>query len=181
MKVIDDAYNKSKGKNIYEIVSATYAEHELDDIVANEYSVEVLNQKYPIECVRKSKDTYETLLNQNFTEEYIANPDEDDFPWIIYLGENHYVFLLYNDVGKCIYSSKNSISNTELSSFLNIKKGDTLDKIKELDANGDYTYIENFTGVVMPPTSQHYTKDGYIVGIIYDDNYCVDNVYWVNI
>ncbi|MCQ4021698.1 MULTISPECIES: hypothetical protein [unclassified Ruminococcus] len=47
--------------------------------------------------------------------------------------------------------------------------GQTLDDVKAFDPNGDYIYIDNLFPDV-PKHSRHYTSDGFVVKIIFDDN-----------
>ena len=156
-------FNQSNAdKNIYELASVVYSEEELDDIVNEEYHIDALNDKYPVEVIRSG-----------------APYGSEDYS-VAYLGKEHYVSMLYGKDGICLGAEKVRISNITLEQFLSIEIGTPLENVKSFDLYGDYDLTEHITGQYIPLTSIHYSKDGYIVYITYyDESYCVEKIEYV--
>lgn len=55
------------------------------------------------------------------------------------------------------------------SDFGELKKGQTLENVQKIDPQGEYLFL--YTGRNdTPKISSHYTKDGYLITIQYDDS-----------
>jgi hypothetical protein len=147
----------SEAKNINELINVIYSEEVFLEIHNNHYSIEQLNNKYPIECLRKIED-----------EGYYS---------AIYKGNNRfYIFYYYDNGEKFSYSieAKYSIESQGLLNSIII--GMSLEDVMVIDENGTYTFL--YTGDIhAPKISTHYTIDGYIVQIYYDDNECVQKIF----
>ena len=118
-----------------------------------EGTIEELNKEYPIKCVRK----YEN--DDIYYGTYYA---------IYYLGKQSICQVLYfKDIDELdIWYYKLSCPKQNFEKF---KVGTHLDEVMETDPDGDYAFL--YTGVNdAPKTSQHYTKDGYLITIDYDDD-----------
>ena len=127
---------------------------ELYDFVFHfEGTIEELNEEYPIKCVRKYVDNeyYGTYYRISYLGEksigqvwYCADTEEEFHVW------------WYN------YSCPKR-------NFKKFKVGTHLDEVMETDPDCCYLFL--YTGLTdAPKTSEHYTKDGYLITIYYDDD-----------
>lgn len=132
-------------KNLIDLVSITYSDQELLDIVQFNGTIKDFNEKYPVECVRKIHDIYR----------------------IAYLGKSNIVIIAFDNYGKKIFGNIYQISQ-EKSDFSNLVIGQSLDDVKKIDPNGEYLFL--YTGRNdTPRVSSHYTNDGYLITIEYDN------------
>ena len=131
-------------KNIFDLTSKIYDETELLELTKFNGSLNELDKKYPIECLRKDDGIYRAS----------------------YLGEDRIAILLFDSSGNRICSN---IYNTQLleCAFDSLEKGKSLDEVMAIDPEGNYLFL--YTGRNdTPKKSQHYTKDGYLITIEYD-------------
>lgn len=138
-------------ENVIDIVSKKYSDSELLEISKYKGTINKLNDKYPVECLRKIGEYHR----------------------VAYLGTNSILIIYFDDNGNII--SRN-IYNSVLkkSDFDILKIGMSLEEVKKIDPNGDYSFI--YTGRNDLKTSLHYTKDGYILSIEYDENNTIVNI-----
>ncbi|MBQ7335989.1 MAG: hypothetical protein IJW92_05915 [Clostridia bacterium] len=142
----------SPDKKLTDLASKTYDDSTLLDIVNFDGSSDELNVLYPIECVRKLDDIYR----------------------VSYLGEDSVAVLLFDNSGNklsgTIYDNQKSKSD-----FAELEKGQSLQKVRELDPNGAYIFL--YTGSVdTPKISSHYTNDGYLITIEYDASNIITSI-----
>ena len=133
-------------KTINELVSAIYDESELKSITKLGTSINELNARYPIECIRKDGETYR----------------------VSYLGKGKVAENLFDSSGDKILGY---VFNTNLlrSDFDGLKTGQTLEDVRRIDSNEDGAYFFLYTGRNdVPRESAHYTSDGYRITIEYD-------------
>lgn len=134
----------SSNKSLIELATRIYDETELSEIVKFNGSIDELNAQYPIECLRNIGNTYR----------------------VSYLGNNSVAIVLFNVSGERLYGNIYSIQQMK-SDFSGLVKGQSLEKVKEIDPNGEYLFL--YTGRNdTPKISSHYTKDGYLISIEYD-------------
>lgn len=136
----------SPEKNITDLVKKTYRRSQLMDIVQLEVSLQELNTKYPIECIRKIGNLYR----------------------VSYLGDFNIAMIVFDSNGNKILGN---IYNTVLakSDFHKLNVGQLLEDVQKIDPYGEYLFL--YTGRNdSPRVSTHYTKDGYIIVIKYNDN-----------
>ena len=152
-------------KNITELITTVYSAEELEDIVQSNESIDKLNERYPIECLRKRKlmiayDAYK--------------PPYDDAPGLyqyqaVYRGEDSVAIIWFDENGMRaqilhqIYDA--SLSKSD---FDTLSIGQTLDDVMTLHPNGEYLFLS--TGINAPRISIHYTTDGYMISFKYDDD-----------
>ena len=134
-------------KSLIELASETYNETQLMNIVSFDGSLNDLNAKYPIECLRDRNGMYQA----------------------VYLGNGSIAILTFDrsynkDFGR-IYSA--SLSKTD---FDKLAKGMSLDEVRSVDPNGDYLFL--YTERNDLNESFHCTKDGYFYAIeyVYDES-----------
>ena len=131
-------------KNICEIIKEPKSDEELRNILDFNGTLEELNKKHPIHCIREN-DAYFRLS---------------------YRGKNKIAILLFDKNGEKIYSN---IYNATLlkDDFKTLKKGSTLDAVQDIDPKGAYTFL--YTGRNdIPRESYHYTKDGFVLIVEYN-------------
>ena len=131
-------------KSLVDLASKIYDETELLEITKFNGSLNELNIKYPIECLRKDNGMYR----------------------VSYLGDVSIAIFLFDGSGNRI---SGNIYSTQLlkSDFDGLVKGRSLDEVRAIDPNGEYLFL--YTGRNdTPKVSSHYTKDGYLITIEYD-------------
>lgn len=147
-------------KNSYEIDLEGIFDYE-DELSYKKLSLEELDLKYPIECIRKSQLGYYVILKDV----------KDEWYYILFLKEE----------GKYLASSryhyKNQIYKKD---FEKLKEGvSTLEDVREIDPYGKEIF-SLVTGRI--PFSVHITLDGYIINIDYhavseeEENYIVNMI-----
>ena len=132
-------------KSLIELVSKTYDDLQLLEIAQFNGTINELSIQFPIECLRCHNGKYRAS----------------------YLGIAKVAILVFDDSGSKILGS---IYNTEKlrSDFGELKKGQTLENVQKIDPHGEYLFL--YTGRNdTPKISSHYTKDGYLITIQYDD------------
>ena len=132
-------------KNIVDIASKIYEGTELSELTEFSGSLNELNSKYPIECLRK---------------------EDDGIYRVAYLGDESVIIFFFDDSGNSLFGRT---YNRVQSDFDKLVKGQTLGEVMAFDPDGDYLFL--YTGRNdLPRISSHYTKDGYLIYIEYDDS-----------
>lgn len=132
--------------NVNNLIKKIYTDNELDEINSLKLNYKELNTLYPIECVR-----------------YINNFEYS----VTYKSENKYLIIKFNKSGEKkygnIYTPKYNKSDF---SFITI--GESFFNIREFD--DDYYYFWNAGNTETGYKSWHYTIDGYIIILTYDEH-----------
>lgn len=139
-------------KSLIDLASGTYDETQLLELVGLQGSMDEIHAKYPMECVRKISDTYRAA----------------------YLGDGSIAVLLFDASGDRLTGK---IYSTRLlkTDFDNVKQGIQLEEVRAIDPDGEYLFL--YTGRNdVPKVSSHYTKDGYLITIEYDESNAVVSV-----
>lgn len=119
-----------------------------------EGTIEELNEEYPIKCVRKY--------------------DSANCYRISYLGEKSIGQVWYYADTEEFHAWWYNYSCPKRN-FKKFKVGTPLDEVMETDPDGCYLFL--YTGMTdAPKTSQHYTKDGYLITIDYDKDYKITKI-----
>ena len=135
----------NENKNILEIVTTVYDESQLNDISSLRCTINELNNRFPVECIRKDFNHYR----------------------VSYAGKNMFVVIHFDEDGKWLMTHTYK-ANLSLSDYKTIKKGQTLAEVIEIDPEGDYIFL--YTGRNDCPISTHISVDGYLIQIIFDSN-----------
>lgn len=136
----------SSEKPLVDLVSKTYNEAQLLEIVKYNGSMDELNAQYPIECLREREGVFR----------------------VAYLGENSVAVVLFDNSGNKILGGVHSTLKRK-SDFSCLSKGQPLEDVRGIDPDGEYLFL--YTGRNdAPKESTHYTKDGYLITIEYDDS-----------
>lgn len=133
-------------KSLIDLASQIYDEPQLLEISNFDGSMNELNSKYPIECLRKDDGVYR----------------------VSYIGHGSIAVLLFDNTGNRM---SGNIYNTHLlkSDFNTIVEGQLLEEVRAIDPNGEYLFLYVGRNDI-PKISSHYTKDGYLITIEYDDS-----------
>ena len=137
-------------KTVYELSTTRYTQKQLDKIEAqaSNLTYQNLNRKYPVQCVRATEWCYR----------------------VVYVGVNRQLLVLfYDNQGSPILSVYPQVTPVVSSQTLDlIKVGEVnLYDVMAIDKSGDFTIF--YTGVGEPRISYHYTTDGYLYSIEYDE------------
>lgn len=131
--------------NMRELITMEYSKEELDFINELDKNIYDLNTEFPIECVRETKSGFRVTYSEN---ECILE-------------------LFFDQQGNKTFGKIYNLSK-EKSSFDEII-GESVENVKAIDPMGDYTFL--YTGRNdIELLSTHYTEDGYLIKIIYDEN-----------
>lgn len=131
-------------KSLVDLASKIYDETELLEFMKFNGSLNELNTKYPIECLREDNGMYR----------------------VSYLGDGNLAIFLFDSSGNKLFGSTYSTQSLK-SDFDRLVKGQSLDEVRAIDPNGEYLFL--YTGRNdAPKVSSHYTKDGYLITIEYD-------------
>lgn len=131
-------------KSLVDLASKIYEETELLELMKFSGSLNELNNKYPIECLREDNGMYR----------------------VSYLGDESVVIFVFDGSGNRLLGSTYSTQLLK-SDFDKLVKGQSVDEVRAIDPNGEYLFL--YTGRNdTPKVSSHYTKDGYLITIEYD-------------
>ena len=139
-------------KSIYDLATERYDATQLSEIADFNGSLSELCEKYPAECLRKADGEFR----------------------VSYLGEESVAVVRFDAVGKKLYGH---VYGTKLlkSDFDKLKPGSTLDDVRIIDPDGEYLFL--YTGRNdIPRLSSHYTKDGWLITVMYDDSNTVTSI-----
>lgn len=131
-------------KSLVDLTSKIYDETELSELTKFNGSLNELNIKYPIECLREDNGKYR----------------------VSYLGDGSIAIFLFDGSGNRISGSTYSTKLLK-SDFDGLVKGQSLDEVRAIDPNGEYLFLNTGRNDT-PKVSSHYTKDGYLITIEYD-------------
>lgn len=139
-------------KSIIKLASKIYDEQQLSNIAKFGGSLNELNDKYPIECLRKNVNIYRAS----------------------FLGNDIIAVVAFNNSGKFLFGKTYAVQLSK-SDFNEMKKGQSLEDVMATDPNGEYLFL--YTGRNdTPRSSSHYTKDGYLITVEYDESNIITNI-----
>ena len=138
-------------KSLVDLASKIYEKTELE-LMNFSGSLNELNIQYPIECLREDNGMYR----------------------VSYLGDESVVVFLFDGFGNKL-SGRTYSTQLLKSDFDKLLKGQSLDRVRAIDPNGEYLFL--YTGRNdTPKVSSHYTKDGYLITIEYDDSNVITSI-----
>ena len=133
-------------RSLNELASITYEEPQLSEISGFGGSLNEFDSKYKIECLRHTEGIYRAS----------------------YLGERSVAVIIFDKQGNKLSGNIHSI-HLPKSDFDSLIIGDLLEDVQAIDPNGEYLFLYSGRSDT-PKLSSHYTKDGYIITIEYDDS-----------
>jgi len=142
-------------KSIIELATTIYSDSELEKMDELDSSLEELHKEYPIQCLRKKDYGYRAS----------------------YRSENDVLVIYFDLDGKETFSKKQPFSKRTNSEFLELEMGKDVYDVMEFDENGDYLFLR--TGDTSTKISTHFTIDGYLFELTFDDNWDLKSIYYV--
>ncbi len=137
---------------LIDLVTVTYSKDELIDITQFNGNMYELNTKFPIECIRNSNNNYR----------------------VSYLGDHTVAIITFDNLGNKIAGTVYSMQLSK-SDFSSLTNGCSLNDVQKIDPFGEYLFL--YTGRNdVPRCSTHYTTDGYLISIMYDDNNIINDI-----
>ena len=139
-------------KSLVTLASRIYDEQQLSELVEFNGTITELDDIYPIECLRKNGNIYR----------------------VSYLGDGSIVVLLFDASGNKVLGNIHSIQRLK-SDFDELVKGQSLEQVRAIDPDGEYFFL--YTGRNdTPKFSSHYTQDGYLITIKYNETNTIVSV-----
>lgn len=135
-------------QNIHSIVTKTYSAEELEQIAAFEGDYYDYVAQYPIQCIKTLGESYR----------------------VAYLGADRVAVLYFNGKGEKLSGEVYMTAKTG-ADFDGIAVGDSMETVKQLDPAGYYPVISTGKDRVR---SEHYTSDGFMITIYYDQDVIVE-------
>ena len=138
-----------------DIVKTTVSYEELIKLLEDKPSLEELNNRIVLECVKKTFNCYYAVL-------------KTDQGWVI----------IYFDKDEKFSNEQQIIisENTNKDIMDSLKIGMSLEEVRKADPDGDYSFIY-FSWSGYPQVSYHYLADGNVYYISYDDSFCISDIY----
>jgi len=131
-------------KTLIDLATEVYTEPQLMSIVAFDGSLNELDAKYPIECLRECDEIYRAS----------------------YLGNESVAVVWFDQFGNKILGRVYLTRHTK-ADFNALTSLDSLKKVQEIAPEGEYLFLETGRNDI-PRVSSHYTTDGYLITIEYD-------------
>lgn len=142
----------SPDQNIIELVSKKYSDSQLLTISQLEMTMGELNKQYPIECLRKIGTAYR----------------------VSYLGNDGVAIIYFDSSEKKILGRVYRLHLTK-ADFNKLEIGQLLESVQEIDPQGEYLFLYSGSNNV-PKISTHYTIDGYLITVEYDEENTISSV-----
>ena len=143
-----------ENENLVDLATVIYDSEELKNILSFTGSVEELNKDYPIYCIRKISLGYR----------------------VTYLGENGDIAILtFDETGNECDSRRSYSPSKSKDAFSNIISGMHVTEVREFDPDGVYAFLYSGRNDITYQ-SFHYTNDGFLVVVLYNENYIVSGV-----
>ena len=139
-------------KTLVDLASKVYDDSQLFEIAEFKGTMNELDKKYPVECLRQNDDAYH----------------------VSYLGNERVAVLLFDNSGNKVFG-KVYIAKKSKSDFDTLVKGQSVDDVMAFDPDGEYAFLYTSSGG--PLLSAHCTKDGYGIYIEYDASWIIINTY----
>ena len=138
--------------NIFDVLECEYSPDEIQNIMNMRVTLPELNEKYPVKCLKMHNDAY----------------------YAYYRSDENLLILLYDREGV----KKNyrlCFPDVSCDRLTSITSGTSLTEVQSIDPKAHYTFL--YAGDInFPKVSTHYTTDGYMVQITYDENLFVREI-----
>jgi hypothetical protein len=132
---------------VFELVTTEYDDEQLLKMSEFRGSIIELNNNYPIECLRHIEKG--TLYRAS------------------YVGDSKVLTFWFNDDGE-IQMIKTSLLSPPKAQFDELAIGQSFDDVYQLDPTAEYDFL-NTGRTDSPKISSHYSSDGWLIHISYDD------------
>lgn len=141
-------------QNVMELLTHVYSDDELTEISQFKGTLTELGQKYPIECLREV--------------------GSGSMLYAVYRSESNVTLLYFDRNGNLLGRADRGHMAHSSEEFKALRVGDTLDDVMAFDPDGSYLWL--YTGIQPPPVSMHYTTDGCIISIEYDNENVITKI-----
>lgn len=138
-----DMQFSSTDRPISELVTCEYSNSELEDIVSTATTIQALNARYPVECIR----------------------DCGNIVRVSYCGDDAVAVILFDNKGNRIMGRVFTTYRLK-DDFETINIGSCLNDVQQIDPDGNYLFLITGRNDI-PRESVHCTKDGYLITIKY--------------
>ena len=139
-------------QSISEITSRVYDDATLLEIVGFNGTMNELDSQYPIECLRMDGDRYRCA----------------------FLGQRQVAIVLFDSSGNKLLGKIHKLQNFK-SDFNELVVGCSLEDVQKVDPNGEYLFL--YTGRNdTPRISSHYTEDGWLITIKYNEENMIESI-----
>ena len=143
-------------KSINDLLTTIYSNTQLEEMDDLDLPLEEMHKKYPIQCLRENSNKYR----------------------VSYRSESDILVISFDLVdGRKRFSLKWPFSKRTSSELLELEVGAYVYDIMEFDENGDYYFLS--AGDSKTKISTHYTLDGYLIELTFDDDYKLKSIYSV--
>lgn len=139
-------------KTILELSTKNYDDEQLFSIAEFSESIDELNRQYPVECLREMNKGYRAT----------------------YLGHKRIAVIIFDRNGERIMSHIYSLRTTK-EDYNDLNEGGSIDDVITIDPEGEYLFLYSGRNDI-PKRSYHYTKDGFLLTIEYDNNNTITNI-----
>ena len=156
--------------------AAYYTTSTSKEIVEYDYTDEEL---YEIaDCLGKKED----ILLHYYTDKVktimlLQNPNDEtgteEGSLVVYRGKTKILMLTFDSCGNKLSSEFHEM-NVKKDAFDTIRVGSMLSEVQTVDPTGGYFFL--YTGRNDPRVSAHYTTDGFLINITYDNHNVVENI-----
>ena len=141
-------------KSINELLTTIYSNSQLKEMKNLDLTLEEMHAKYPIQCLRDKSNRYRAS----------------------YRSESDVLIIYFDLEGEKTFSYKRPLSKPTSSEFLELEIGQHLNEVMEFDENGDYIFL--YSGSTKIKISSHFTLDGYLIELTFDDDYKLKSIYY---
>jgi len=141
-------------KSINDLLTTIYSNTQLEEMDDLDLPLEEMHKKYPIQCLRENSNKYR----------------------VSYRSESDILVISFDLVdGRKRFSLKWPFSKRTSSELLELEVGAYVYDIMEFDENGDYYFLS--AGDSKTKISTHYTLDGYLIELTFDDDYKLKSIH----
>ena len=138
--------------SITENIISSYTDDMLSNIILHNGTMDALLAEYPTKYVRQMDNCYR----------------------VVYYGDSAIAVVWFDLDGNSPVSQIYKATQPK-STFDNLSIGQSLNEVISVDPDGEYLFL--YTGRNdFPKISTHYTSDGYVVNISYDDDHLITQI-----
>jgi len=140
-------------KSINELLTTIYSNSQLAEMKSSDLTLGEMHTKYPIQCLREKHYGYRAS----------------------YRSESDVLIIYFDLEGEKTFGYKRPFSKRTSSEFLELEVGQHLDEVMEFDESGDYMFL--YSGDSKIKMSVHFTLDGYLIELTFDDDYKLESIH----
>lgn len=139
---------------VFELVTTKYDDEQLLKMSEFRGSINELNSVYPIECMR--------------------HIEKGSLYRVSYVGDSKVLTIWFNDDGE-LQMIKTSLLSPSKAQFDELTIGQSFDDVYQIDPAAEYVFL-NTGRTDFPKASSHYSSDGWLIHISYDDQLQITSI-----